>query len=44
MTGVAFDSDLFNALNASFRFSAQEDEDETRPNLIRRTTIGNGSH
>lgn len=24
------------------RFSAQEDEDEGRPNLLRRTTIGNG--
>ncbi|XVF52259.1 hypothetical protein PTKIN_Ptkin05aG0004700 [Pterospermum kingtungense] len=26
------------------QFSAQEDEDDAHPNLLRRTTIGNGSH
>ncbi|CAK7356013.1 unnamed protein product [Dovyalis caffra] len=26
------------------QFSAQEDEDDSHPNLLRRTTIGNGSH
>ena len=32
----------FDKILTFYRFSAQEDEDDAHPNLLRRTTIGNG--